>query len=98
MTFDRLTFLEWVPELGIAIAGSFSGTVALVGLHQSSDSNQATKQTMHILAHLPTDAVSKQLYGVTVYRHSLDAEQAKAVTLLLTFIDGTVMAYELLQD
>ncbi|KAJ2258674.1 hypothetical protein GGI13_000557 [Coemansia sp. RSA 455] len=95
MPFDRLTFLEWIPELAIAVAGSFSGAVALVRLRQASDTQQTSKHTMQVLAHLPAEAANKQLYGVAVYRHMLDADQSKAVTLLLTFIDGTIMAYEL---
>ncbi|KAJ2864179.1 hypothetical protein GGH94_003083 [Coemansia aciculifera] len=95
MPFDRLTFLEWVPELAIVVAGSFSGNVALVGLRQSSDAQQPSKNAMQVLAHLPAEAANRQLYGVVVYRHTLDIEQSKAVTLLLTFIDGTIMAYEL---
>ncbi|KAJ2402519.1 hypothetical protein GGF41_007552 [Coemansia sp. RSA 2531] len=95
MPFDRLTFLEWIPELAIAVAGSFSGAVALVRLRQASDTQQTSKHTMQVLAHLPAEAANKQLYGVAVYRHMLDVDQSKAVTLLLTFIDGTIMAYEL---
>ncbi|KAJ2064810.1 hypothetical protein GGI17_000786 [Coemansia sp. S146] len=95
MPFDRLTFLEWVPELAVVVAGSFSGNVALVGLRQSSDAQQTSKHTMQVLAHLPAEAANRQLYGVVIYRHTLDIEQSKAVTLLLTFIDGTIMAYEL---
>ncbi|KAJ2325186.1 hypothetical protein GGI00_005112 [Coemansia sp. RSA 2681] len=98
LSFDRLTFLEWVPELAIVVAGSLSGTVALISLQQCSGANQATAQTMQVLARLPAEAANKQLYGVAVYRHMLDVDRFKAVTLLLTYIDGAVMAYELLAD
>ncbi|KAJ2343818.1 hypothetical protein GGH91_003074, partial [Coemansia sp. RSA 2671] len=94
-SFDRISFLEWVPELAIAVAGSFSGTVAIISLHQASGMQQTAKCTMQVLARLPAEAANKQLYGVVVYRHTLDIEQSKAVTLLLTYIDGTILAYEL---
>ncbi|KAJ2731304.1 hypothetical protein IW152_004651 [Coemansia sp. BCRC 34962] len=93
--FDRISFLEWVPELGIVVAGSFSGTIALISLRQANGMQQTAKYTMQVLAHLPAEATNKQLYGVVVYRHTLDIEQSKAVTLLLTYIDGAILAYEL---
>ncbi|KAJ2001975.1 hypothetical protein H4R26_003844 [Coemansia thaxteri] len=95
MLFDRLTFLEWIPELSVAAVGSFTGTVAIVSLQQAAGANHDARFSMQVRAHLPAEAVNKQLYGLSVYRHPLDTGLAKSVTLLLTFIDGMVTAYEL---
>ncbi|KAJ2778592.1 hypothetical protein H4R18_004506 [Coemansia javaensis] len=92
--FDRVTFLEWIPKLGIAVAGSLSGTVAIVSLCAPAGGAR-TEARMHVLERIPEHAPASQLYGTAVYHHPEDTPQSAAAVLYLLFLDGEVMAYEL---
>ncbi|KAJ2388946.1 hypothetical protein GGI05_003643 [Coemansia sp. RSA 2603] len=92
MLFDRITFVEWIPEMSVAIVGSFSGTVAVIEL-QSGVHN--TQHRMKVLFRLPQRPTSRQLYGMSIFHHPIDRSKFRAVTLYMTYIDGKMLAYEL---
>ncbi|KAI7825779.1 hypothetical protein BX661DRAFT_184150, partial [Kickxella alabastrina] len=64
VVFDRISFLEWIPDMSIAVVGSFSGTVAIIGVQtlESAD-GQGAKYRMDVLHHLPEELNNGQLYG-----------------------------------
>ncbi|KAJ1646168.1 hypothetical protein LPJ64_002313 [Coemansia asiatica] len=95
MVFDRITVLEWIPDMAIVIAGSYSGNIAVIRLETFIADDSGPKYRMRLLFHLPETPVNRQLYGVSVYRHPIDAEKFRAVTLYIAFLDGRLMAYEL---
>ncbi|KAJ2080905.1 hypothetical protein H4R24_002743 [Coemansia sp. RSA 988] len=94
LAFDRITFLEWIPELGIAIAGAFSGTVAIVRLSTSFEDGDHYHQ-MHVLARIPEQPYDSQLYGVSVYQCPEEDTRSSTFVLYLLFLDGGLMVYEL---
>ncbi|PIA18770.1 WD40 repeat-like protein [Coemansia reversa NRRL 1564] len=94
LAFDRITFLEWIPELGIAIAGAFSGTIAIVRLSTAIDDGRRNHQ-MHVIARIGEQPFDSQLYGVSVYRSPEEGERSSAVILYLLFLDGRLVVYEL---
>ncbi|KAJ2721190.1 hypothetical protein GGI07_004116 [Coemansia sp. Benny D115] len=94
--FDRITFLEWIPDMGIALAGSLFGGVAVIELQTTVPiSGQKPDRGLKLVAHLPEDEVDCQLCGVSVYRHPIDRQLFRAITVYITYIDGRVYAYEL---
>ncbi|KAJ2309844.1 hypothetical protein IWW54_003516, partial [Coemansia sp. RSA 2705] len=94
ITFDRVAFLEWYPEMGIAIAGSLSGTVAIIGLCTNLD-DEHLRHSMRILGRVPEEVPTHPLYGVALYRHPDSATDARGATLYLLYLDGQLLAYEL---
>ncbi|KAJ1828167.1 hypothetical protein LPJ56_001268 [Coemansia sp. RSA 2599] len=97
MIFDRITVLEWIPDMAIVIAGSLSGTITIIKLETAigSDDGSGRRYRMRRLFHLPESPVSRQLYGVSVYRHPIDTARFRAITLYIAYLDGRLMAYEL---
>ncbi|KAJ2610480.1 hypothetical protein H4S08_003596 [Coemansia sp. RSA 1365] len=94
LAFDRITFLEWIPELGIVIAGAFSGTIAIVRLSTVIDDGRRSHR-MHVLTRIAGQPFNGQLYGVSVYRSPEEGERFSAVILYLLFLDGKLVVYEL---
>ncbi|KAJ1722604.1 hypothetical protein LPJ53_002983 [Coemansia erecta] len=92
MLFDRITFVEWVPEMSVAIVGSFSGTVTVIELQSGA---QNAQHRMKVLFRLPQRPTSRQLYGMSIFRHPVDNSKFRAVTLYMTYLDGKMLAYEL---
>ncbi|KAJ2717290.1 hypothetical protein H4R19_000042 [Coemansia spiralis] len=95
LAFDRVAFLEWIPELGVALAGSLSGTVAVVRLVAAAAGSMGARPQMQVLARVPEQAPTSQLYGMALYRRPEDPAWPSAVVLYLLFLDGTLAAYEL---
>ncbi|KAI8320059.1 hypothetical protein GQ54DRAFT_298895 [Martensiomyces pterosporus] len=93
--FERLSFLDWVPELGIGVIGGYSGKVAVVSLQQEASQQQQPSYRIKILANLSADKENSPLYGMSIYRHSVHASGSCAVILYLTFLSGKFVAYEL---
>ncbi|KAJ1730422.1 hypothetical protein LPJ61_003017 [Coemansia biformis] len=93
--FDRVTFLEWIPELGVAIAGSLSGTAAIVRVSAAISDGGAGRPWMQVLARIPEHAPTSQLYGTALYRHPEDTANSSAAVVYLLFLDGTLSVYEL---
>ncbi|KAJ1863286.1 hypothetical protein LPJ78_004154 [Coemansia sp. RSA 989] len=94
MLFDRVAFLEWIPEMAIAITGSLSGTVTIVCIYTEPDSKRP-QHRMHVLAQLPDHAPSQPLYGIALYRHPDNEAGAITITLYALYIDGQLMAYDI---
>ncbi|KAJ1955864.1 hypothetical protein EC988_001651, partial [Linderina pennispora] len=98
--FDRIAFLEWIPELGIAITASYSGNAAIIELKQqassgpkSSNDSCSYKVTAKLLEPI---RVSNRLYGIAVYRRSVDRlSQYCSVVVYVVYMDGTMHVYEL---
>ncbi|KAJ2623690.1 hypothetical protein GGI26_002137 [Coemansia sp. RSA 1358] len=96
LTFDRISFLAWIPELAVAIAGSLTGTIAIIRLECSYTTTAANpRYKMRVVAHLPEPTRSCPLYGVSIYRHPIDTSQFRAVTLYLAYLNGDISAYEM---
>ncbi|KAJ1963227.1 hypothetical protein GGI12_002180 [Dipsacomyces acuminosporus] len=97
--FERMSFLSWVPELGVAVIGAHSGKVVVVNLQKEPNGEpqrQQSKFYMRTLAKLPADAdANSLLYGMSIYRYSVQPDGSCSVILYLTFLDGKLMAYEL---
>ncbi|KAJ1943632.1 hypothetical protein GGF37_002558 [Kickxella alabastrina] len=97
VVFDRISFLEWIPDMSIAVVGSFSGTVAIIGVQtlESAD-GQGARYRMDVLHHLPEELNNGQLYGLSVYRHPVGVGISGPMTLFATYLDGKILAYEIL--
>ncbi|KAJ2158413.1 hypothetical protein GGF46_003793 [Coemansia sp. RSA 552] len=94
MAFDRVTFLVWIPELAIAVAGSLSGTAALVRL-TSELGCDPPRHRMRLLGRVPEEPPGCPLYGVSVYRQREESAHTATVILYLIYLDGRIIAYEL---
>ncbi|KAJ2452331.1 hypothetical protein EV183_003010 [Coemansia sp. RSA 2336] len=94
MLFDRVAFLEWIPEMAIAITGSLSGTVTVVRIYTEPDSKRP-QHRMRVVARLPESAPTQPLYGIAFYRHPANEAGTITITLYTLYIDGQLMAYEI---
>ncbi|KAJ2250114.1 hypothetical protein GGH97_000934 [Coemansia sp. RSA 475] len=92
--FDRIAFLEWIPDLAIAIAGSFLGTVAIMRVC-TDPSHERPRHTLQVIARIPEEVPIQPLYGVSIYRHPENASGMLTITLYLLYLDGQLIAYEL---
>ncbi|KAJ2567706.1 hypothetical protein GGH12_000144 [Coemansia sp. RSA 1822] len=92
--FDRIAFLEWIPDLAIAVAGSLSGTVAIMRLC-TDPSHERPRHTLQVIARIPEEVPIQPLYGVSIYRHPENASGMLTATLYLLYLDGQLIAYEL---
>ncbi|KAJ2696020.1 hypothetical protein FB645_006320 [Coemansia sp. IMI 203386] len=96
MVFDRITVLEWIPDMAIVIAGSYSGTIAVIKLETLGVSAHSGPQyRMRRLFLLPQKPVNRQLYGVAVYRNPVDTSRFHTITLYIAYLDGQLVTYEL---
>ncbi|KAJ1770786.1 hypothetical protein LPJ74_002917 [Coemansia sp. RSA 1843] len=95
LTFDRITFLEWVPELAIVVVGSLTGTVTIVRLECTHHDDEPPRYRMRVLAYIPVKSHSSPLYGASVYRNPVDCSQFCSVTLYLIYVDGDLAAHEM---
>ncbi|KAJ2847790.1 hypothetical protein GGI22_005878 [Coemansia erecta] len=95
LAFDRITFLEWVPELAVVVVGSLTSTVAIVRLECAQSDAGSPRYKMRVLAHIPVKTRSSPLYGVSVYRNPVDCSQFCTITLYLLYSDGDLAAYEM---
>ncbi|KAJ1897620.1 hypothetical protein LPJ66_003253 [Kickxella alabastrina] len=83
--------------MSIAVVGSFSGAVAIIGVQtlESAD-GQGARYRMDVLHHLPEALNNGQLYGLSVYRHPVGVGISGPMTLFATYLDGKILAYEIL--
>ncbi|KAJ1896600.1 hypothetical protein LPJ81_004706 [Coemansia sp. IMI 209127] len=95
LAFDRITFLEWVPELAVVVVGSLTSTVAIVRLECAQSDAGSPRYKMRVLAHIPVKTRSSPLYGVSVYRNPVDCSQFCTITLYLLYSDGDLAAHEM---
>ncbi|KAJ1951255.1 hypothetical protein FBU59_000269 [Linderina macrospora] len=98
--FDRIAFLDWIPELGAAVAASYSGNVTIVGLMQKTSTDPGSSKHsfgLRVIARIPQSAqITHKLYGVAIYRRSVDIlSQSCSVIIYVVYMDGTMHGYEL---
>ncbi|KAJ2848038.1 hypothetical protein IWW36_003529 [Coemansia brasiliensis] len=94
MLFDRVAFLEWIPEMAIAIAGSLSGTVTVICIYTEPDSKRP-QHRMRVVARLPEHTPTQPLYGIALYRHPENGAGVITITLYTLYLDGQLVTYEI---
>ncbi|KAJ2752315.1 hypothetical protein H4S06_003957, partial [Coemansia sp. BCRC 34490] len=95
LAFDRITFLEWVPELAVAVVGALTGVVSIVRFECTPSGDDAPRYKMRVLAYIPAKSHSSPLYGISVYRKHVDCSQFPSVVLYLLYVDGDLAAHEM---
>ncbi|KAJ2607046.1 hypothetical protein EV177_005749 [Coemansia sp. RSA 1804] len=95
LAFDRITFLEWVPELAIAVVGALTGVVSIVRFECTPSGDDTPRYKMRVLAYIPAKSHSSPLYGISVYRKHVDCSQFPCVVLYLLYVDGDLAVHEM---
>ncbi|KAJ2665671.1 hypothetical protein IWW48_000122 [Coemansia sp. RSA 1200] len=95
LAFDRVTFLEWVPELAVAVVGALTGVVSIVRFECTPSGDGAPRYKMRVLAYIPAKSHASPLYGISVYRKHVDCSQFPSVVLYLLYVDGDLAAHEM---
>lgn len=107
LSFDRVTFLDWLPEMGVVIVGALSGTVAVVEIQKketcakdNEDQHQHPDYKLAVLGKIsPGNSNSyvdrSPLYGVAIYRPPCNSCQCKVAIVIITYLDGSQTTYEL---
>ncbi|ORX52847.1 hypothetical protein DM01DRAFT_1408168 [Hesseltinella vesiculosa] len=95
--FDRLVFLEWIPELELCVLASQKGCVALVRILQVQLPSGHSVYFFNHERYLPTEGLhNSSLYGLTVRRISQGlAAIDPRYQVDLVYLDGAMFSYQI---
>ncbi|CAO3593475.1 unnamed protein product [Absidia cylindrospora] len=94
---ERLSFVEWIPDLELCVVASQKGCVALMRVLQVQMHHQQTCLFNHE-KYIPLHGLQNSvLYGMTVHRLPSEQQQQQdpVYQLSLLYLDGTMRSYRL---
>ncbi|RCI06204.1 hypothetical protein CU098_013025 [Rhizopus stolonifer] len=93
---DRITMVEWIPELELYIAASQKGTVALIRIIQLELEDGRQVSVFNNECYLPMDVLqSSPLYGMTVKKVLGERFSPITYQVFLFYYGGAVLGYNI---
>ncbi|KAI9271992.1 hypothetical protein BY458DRAFT_165567 [Sporodiniella umbellata] len=95
-TLDRITMVEWIPELELYITASQKGTVALVRILQLELEDRRQISIFNTECYLPMDVLqTTPLYGMTVKKVTGERFSPTVYQVFLFYFGGNVLGYNI---